>query len=129
MLTWKNHNDGKNHGSPQAAEYTMREKVTMEETQRQRPLAPLLRNTTVTMGATTSFSLSLSIHSFRSVHIQLQKCSTTTNCFALSHIYTHMTFGLFTHVASRGSLAHIHVCVSSKPVQRSPPDLRSSGSP
>ena len=25
MLTWKTHNDGKNHGNPQAAEYTKRE--------------------------------------------------------------------------------------------------------
>ena len=33
--------------------------------------------------------------------------------FALSHIYTHMTFGLFTHMAPRGSLERIHVCVPS----------------
>ena len=63
------------------------------EAQRQRPLAPLLRHTAVTMEATTSFSLSLSLTLYtqlRTVHIQLQKCSTTV--FALSHIYTHMTF-------------------------------------
>ena len=43
-----------------------------------------------------------------------QQCSTTLNCFALSHIYTHVTFRLFTHMAPRGSLEHIHVCIPSK---------------
>ena len=42
VLTWKTHNDGKNHGSPQAAEYTMRETITTMEAQGQRPLAPPL---------------------------------------------------------------------------------------
>ena len=34
----------------------------------------------------------------------------TSTVFALSHIYTHMTFKLFTHMAPRGSLEHIHMC-------------------
>ena len=41
MLTWETHNDGKNHGIPQAAEYTMGEKITTVEAQGQRPLALL----------------------------------------------------------------------------------------
>ena len=55
------------------------------------------------MEATTSFSLSLS-HS----HYTVTLCTLTTTkvintihkmFFALSHIYTYMTFGLFTHVS------------------------------
>ena len=42
ILTWKTHNGGKNHGSPQTAEYTMRETITTMEAQGQRPLAPPL---------------------------------------------------------------------------------------
>ena len=38
ILMWKPHNDGKNHGSPQTAKYTMGEKYNNEDTQRQRPL-------------------------------------------------------------------------------------------
>ena len=38
ILTWKTHNGGKNHGNPQAAEYTIGEEYNVEETQRQRPL-------------------------------------------------------------------------------------------
>ena len=37
----------------------------------------------------------------------------TQTVFALSHIYTHMTFGLFTYMAPRGSLEHIHICFPS----------------
>ena len=50
------------------------------------------------------------------------------NKFVLSHIYTNMTFKLFTHVAPRGSLEHIHICVPSNRSGRSPPGLQSSGS-
>ena len=49
--------------------------------------------------------------------------------FALSHIYTHMTFGLFTHMAPRGSLGHIYIWVPSNRSSGLPPGLRSSGSP
>ena len=48
--------------------------------------------------------------------------------FALSHIYTNMTFGLFTHIAPGGSLEHIHICVPSSRSGRLPPGLQSSGS-
>ena len=38
-VTWKTHNGGKNHDSPQAVNNTtIREEYTVEETQRQRPL-------------------------------------------------------------------------------------------
>ena len=63
--------------------------------QRQRSLAPFLRQWAVTMEATTSFSLSCSLYI-----VTLYMHSTTTiPKFALSHIYTHMTFRLFTHMA------------------------------
>ena len=65
MLPWKTHNSGKTHGSPQAAEYTMREKITAMEAQGQRPLAPPSSpHAAVTVEATTSLSLShtVSIH-------------------------------------------------------------------
>ena len=51
-----------------------------------------------------------------------------TNKFALSHIYTHMTFELFTHIAPGGSLEHIHICLPSSRLERLPPGLQSSGS-
>ena len=75
-----------------------------------------------------SHSLSLCHYTqLRSIHIYaitpLQQ-----KRFALSHIYTHMTFGLFTHMVPRGSLEHIHVCVPYNRSGGSPPGLRSSGS-
>ena len=80
--------------------------------QRQRPLAPLLRHTAVTMEATTSFSLSLSLTLYtqlRTVHIQLQKCSTTV--FSQSHVYTHMTFrAIYTYGPKRLTKTHLHMC-------------------
>ena len=74
-----------------------------------------------------SLSLSLSLYSYTHV-VQLTMMFHTHNYFALSHIYTHMTFGLFTHMAPIGSLEHNHVCVPSNRSGRSPPGLRSSGS-
>ena len=68
VLTWKTHNDGKNHGSPQAVEYTVGEKITTVETQGQRPLALLSSpHAAVTMEATTSLSLTLSHSLSRSI--------------------------------------------------------------
>ena len=69
--------------------------------QRQRSLALFLRQRAVTMEATTSFSLSHALCTqLGSIHI-IQHNSTTQllNKLALSHIYSHMTFGLFTHIA------------------------------
>mgnify|MGYP006973849238 CR=1 FL=1 len=63
-VTWKTHNGGKNHGSPQAVNNTtIREEYTVEEAQRQRPLVPFLatRGGGYNEKATTSLSLSLSL--------------------------------------------------------------------
>ena len=129
ILTWKP-KCGKNHDSPHAAEYTMREKYNNGRTQRQRPLSPLFRRTAVTMRQQPlSLSLSHSLYSYALCTYNYKSVQQQQTVFALSHIYTHMTFGLFTHMAPRGSLGHIHECVSPKPVRRSPPSLRSSGSP
>ena len=62
-VTWKTHNGGKNHDSPQAVNnITIREEYTVEETQRQRPLVLFLatRGGGYTEEATTSLSISLS---------------------------------------------------------------------
>ena len=55
---------------------------------------PLLLHTRRLQLRQRPLSLSLTLYNF-----YLQKCSTTTMFFALSHIYTYMTFGLFTHVS------------------------------
>ena len=85
--------------------------------------------------ATTSSSLSLS-HTHTHTHSRYTVTHYTTNTttintlvFDLSHIYTHMTFGLFTHMAPRGSQEHIYICVPSNRSGGLPPGLRSSGSP
>ena len=89
---------------------------------------PSSPHTAVTMEATTSFSLCVCRSHCH--YMQLHINYTTNNVqlhtiFALSHIYTHMTFGLFTHMAPRGSLEHIHICVPSNLSGRSPPGLLS----
>ena len=80
MLTWKTHNDGKNHDSPLTAEYTMGEKITTVEAQGQRPLALLSSpHAVVTMEATTSVSLSVSLTVYLYTHaIQLTLQNITT---------------------------------------------------
>ena len=76
-------------------------------------------------------SLSLS-HSLYTVTMYINIRNTTslqhTHKFALSHIYTNMTFELFTHIARRGFLEHIHICVPFSRSGRLPPGLQSSGS-
>ena len=67
ILAWKTHNSGKNHDSPWAAEYTIREEYNVEEnTQRQRALVLFFttRGGGYKMEATTSLSLSLSVTRF-----------------------------------------------------------------
>ena len=72
------------------------------DAQRQRPLAPLLRHAAVTTEATTSLYLSLFLsHTVTLCTVTLytltyKSATTTTFMFSLSHIYTYMTFGLFT---------------------------------
>ena len=74
-----------------------------------------------------SLSLSLTVHSYAQSQ-NIQNFTTTPNRFALSHIYTHMNFGLFTHIATGGSLEHIHISVPSNRSGRLPPGLQSSDS-
>ena len=75
--------------------------------QRQRPLAPLLRHQAVTTKATTSSSLSHSLSLYTvTLYIIIIK-------FSLGHIYTNMTFGLFTNIAPVDSLEHICIYVPS----------------
>ena len=105
-ITWKTHNDGKNHGSPRAAEYTIREEYNDEEnTQRQQPLVLFFttRGGGYKMEATTSLSLSMSLcYTLCTTFYFLQQTYTTHSHIivcALSHIYTYMTF------------RHIYICV------------------
>ena len=74
------------------------EEITTMGAQGQRPLAPPLFATRSSYNkeATTSFSLSLSHalynHSLQNINNLMKMC-------ALSHIYTYMTFGLFTYMS------------------------------
>ena len=86
---------------------------------RQRPLATLLRQQAVTTEATTSSSLSLTLYTF--THSKLYHANNYSVCsythsyvkFAVGHIYTNMTFGLFTNIALVGSQEHIYIYVPS----------------
>ena len=97
MLTWKP-KCGKNHGSPQTAEYTMGEEYNNEDIQRQRPLVLFFATRGgYSWGNDLSLSLTLSLYT-RTIQL-LTTIISYTMFFALSHIYTYMTFGLFTHVS------------------------------
>ena len=97
MLTWKNPNVGKNHGSSQTAENHYERNTTTGKTQRQRLLAPLLRHTAVTVEATTSFSLSLSLSLYTVTlytHTTTKNCSTTLRALCLkSYLWFSRTSG------------------------------------
>ena len=67
-VNMENHNDGKNHGNPQAAKYTMREKITAMEAQGQRPLAPALFATRGGYNGGNYLFLSLSLSRSTSAH-------------------------------------------------------------
>ena len=109
---------GKNHGSPETAENHYERKIQKNgEAQRQRPLVSFVRHTTVTMRQRPlTISLSLSLYTVtHPMHIhtttQKKRFNQPLTLFALSHIYTHMTFGLFTHMTPRGpTRAHLHMC-------------------
>ena len=76
-------------------------------------------------------SISLSLYTV-TLYINIRNTTSTThshnNKVSLSHIYTNMTFGLFSHIAPGGSLEHIHIFVPSSRSGRLPPGLQSSGS-
>ena len=121
MLTWKTR-IGKNHDSPQTAEIHYESKVTTRRgTEATTSLSPSSPHAAVTVEATTSLSLSLTHSLTLSLYThaiqQLYKSVQLYHFFALSYIYTYMTFRLFKHV--------------SLPIGRdgSVPGLRSSGSP
>ena len=76
-----------------------------------------------------SLSHALSVYTVThySHNTTLQQLNNRQSNIALSHIYTNMTFGLFTHIApGGGSLEHIHICVPSSRSGRLPPSLQSS---
>ena len=93
---------GKNHGKPHAAKYTMREKITVMEAQGQRPLAPPLFASRGSYNGGNYLSLSpshaLSLHTRYTTNFTNVSTSYIKVC-ALSHIYTYMTFGLFTYLS------------------------------
>ena len=87
MLSWKIPTIvGKNHDSPQAAEYTMGKEYNNGDTQRQLPLAPVPRHTAVTMEATTSFSLSLSLSLSITIHSYTHAVQLTIMFHTLSKV-------------------------------------------
>ena len=100
ILTWKTHNSGKNHGSPQTAEYTMMRRLQRWEHKGKDLLHPLSSpHATVTTRRQLPLSLPLSITRFVQLLFTKYQQPTTKMC-ALSHIYTYMTFGLFTQMST-----------------------------
>ena len=59
------------------------------------------------------FSLSLSLFVALTISIHSYTHAIQLIMFNNIYIYTHMTFRLFTHMAQRGSLGHIYVCIPS----------------
>ena len=103
MLTWETHNDGKNHESPQTAEIHYESKVTtMRCKEATTSCSSSSPHAAVTIEATSSLSLTLfhavSVHTRYTTNFT-NVSTTTSKMLALSHIYTYMTFGLFTHVS------------------------------
>ena len=103
----------------------MGEEYNSEDTQRQRPLVLFFatrggysRGNDLTLSHSPSLPHTLSLYT-RAIQLLTKVFNNLLHylMFALSHIYTYMTFGLFTHV--------------SLPIGRdgSKPGLRSSGSP
>ena len=84
---------------------------------RQRPLS---------LSHSLTLTLSLYTHARQLLTTKMQQ---QHFMFALSHIYTHMTFGLFAHMAPRCPQEHIYICVPSNRLGGTSPGLRSSGSP
>ena len=71
------------------------------DTQRQRPVAPFSPHDGYNGGNELSLSLSLSLYLCLYTHALYNYKMFNNFTFALSHIYTHMTFRLFTHMAPR----------------------------
>ena len=115
-ITWKTHYGGKNHDSPQAVEYTIREEYNSGSARATTSsTSPFATRGGYKMEATTSLSLSPSLCTC-AIQPLYKYVTTTTTFYALSHIYTYMTF------------RHIYICVLPIGRNRSEPVLRSIGS-
>ena len=125
----ENPNVGKTTSNPQTAEYTMREEYSDREHRGNDLLHPFFATRWLQWRQRPlSLSLALSNLFTKFPHYSHNAPTNYIHKLALSHIYTHMTFGLFTHIAPRGSLEHILICVPSSQSGRLPPGLQSSGS-
>ena len=100
---------GKNHGSPRTAKYHY-ERITkwgIETTISCSLASP-------TGGYNRGNVLFLSHTLSHSTHLRtLYTYITLQQLYNISHIYTHITFRLFTHIAPGASLERIHICVPS----------------
>ena len=112
MLTWKP-KGGKNHDSPQIAEYTMGEEYNNEDTP---------PHTAVTVEATTSLSLSLSLSHAISIHTRY-----TTN-FTNATTYSNNTLCPKSYLYIY-DFRVIYISVLPNRSDGSELGLRSSGSP
>ena len=68
----------------------------------------------------SSLSLSLSLYTVALSSLAPTRMTTTFSKFALSHIYTNMTFRLFTNIAPMDSQKHIYEYVPSSGEHSSP---------
>ena len=111
IFTWKTLN-GKNHGSPQTPIITMFRCTVGEHKGNNLLLTVFATGGGYNGGNNLSLSLSLyaaalfTLAPTRMANTQNEQH--TTQKFALGHIYTDMTFGLFTNIASRALGKHIH---------------------
>ena len=99
ILTWKTHYGGKNHGSPQTAEYTMMRRIQRWEHKGNDLLHPL-SSPHVAVTTRRQLPLSLSLTLCTTTLYQISTTSQPLKVCALSHIYTYMTFGLFTQMST-----------------------------
>ena len=115
----ENPNVGKTTAAHRLQKITMRERLQRWKHRGNDLLHPFLATRGDYNGGNDlclSHSHALSIHSYMHT-IQLMMFN-NSNCFALSHIDRHMNFGLFTHMAPRGSLTDIYICVPFQSVGR-----------
>ena len=107
MLTWKTRMREKTTAAHKLQKIPMREDYNDGSTEATTSCTSILPRG----GYNGGNDLSLS-HSLYTVMLCTHNNATTTpNVFAPSHIYTHMTFRLFTHMAPRGlTRTHSRMC-------------------
>ena len=114
MLTWKTQQSWEKPRQPTDCRKSLWEEYNNGETQRKRPLAPLLCHTAVTVEATTSFSLSLSISLYTVTlytHTTTKKCSTTLRALCpKSYLYTYDFQAIYTYGPKGLTRAHSRMC-------------------